>query len=223
MAIRILISDDHPVVRQGLRVYLGLDPDLELVGEATNGEEAVRLARELKPDVILMDLLMPGMDGLAATRVIRRELPDIEVVALTSVLEDRSVSDAIQAGAIGYFLKDAHPDDLLNAIKAAAAGQVQLCPQAAATLIRTMRAPAEPEPLTDREMDVLRLLARGYSNKEMARLLYVGDATVKTHVRNILTKLGVSSRTQATLYALRAGLATLEDPVQNAASPVIGR
>jgi len=223
MTIRVLICDDHPVVRQGLRVYLGLDPELELAGEATDGEEAVRLARRLKPDVILMDLLMPGMDGLAATRVIRRELPDTEVVALTSVLEDRSVSDAIQAGAIGYLLKDAHPDDLVSAIKAAAAGQVQLCSAAAATLVHSMRTPVQSDPLTDREIDVLRLLARGHSNKEMARLLYVGEATVKTHVRSILNKLGVSSRTQATLCALRTGLVTLDDPVQDAATPAVSR
>ncbi len=206
MAIRILIADDHSVVRQGLRMFLGLDPDLEVVGEAADGAEALRLARELKPDVILMDLLMPVMDGIAATQAVRREVPDTEVLALTSVLEDASVVGAIRAGAIGYLLKNTEADELRRAIRAAADGQVQLSPEAAARLMREVRAPESPEALTDRETDVLRLLADGKANKEIAHSLGIGEKTVKTHVSNILAKLGVQSRTQAALYAVKIGL-----------------
>jgi NarL family two-component system response regulator LiaR len=210
VAIRIVIADDHSVVRQGLRMFLGLDPDLEVIGEAENGAEAVKLARELKPDVVLMDMLMPVMDGIAATSAIRSELPDTEVIALTSVLEDASVVGAVKAGAIGYLLKDTQADELCRAIKAAAAGQVQLSPQAAARLVREVRAPDSPQSLTEREIDVLRLLATGKANKEIALALTIGEKTVKTHVSNILMKLGVQSRTQAALYAAQIGLAPLE-------------
>jgi NarL family two-component system response regulator LiaR len=206
MTIRILIADDHDVVRQGLRMFLSLDPDLEILGEATNGAEALSLTRALKPDVVLMDLLMPQMDGIAATQAVRRECPDTEVIALTSVLEDASVTGAIRAGAIGYLLKDTQAEELCRAIHAAAAGQVQLSPQAAARLMREVRAPESPETLTDRETEVLRLLARGRANKEIARDLGIGEKTVKTHVSNILAKLDVQSRTQAALYAVQIGL-----------------
>ena len=206
MPIRILIADDHSVVRQGLRMFLGLDPEIEVVGEAANGAEALRLAHDLRPDVVLMDLLMPVLDGIAATAAIRREVPDTEVIALTSVLEDASVMGAVRAGAIGYLLKDTEADELRRAIKAAAAGQVQLSPQAAARLMREVRAPDSPEALTERETEVLRLLAQGQANKEIARALDIGEKTVKTHVSNILSKLGVPSRTQAALYAVRIGL-----------------
>jgi DNA-binding NarL/FixJ family response regulator len=206
MSIRILIADDHSVVRQGLRMFLALEPDFEVVAEAADGAEALRLARELRPDVVLMDLLMPEMDGIAATREIRRDLPDTEVLALTSVLEDASVVSAVRAGAIGYLLKNTEAHELRRAIKAAAAGQVQLSPEAAARLIREVRAPDSPEALTGRETDVLRLLAEGKANKEIAQALTVGEKTVKTHVSNILAKLGVQSRTQAALYAVRIGL-----------------
>jgi NarL family two-component system response regulator LiaR len=206
MAIRILIADDHSVVRQGLRMFLALDSDLDVVGEATNGKEALELARRLQPDVVLMDLLMPVMDGIAATGAIRRELPDTEVLALTSVLEDDKVVGAIRAGAIGYLLKDTEGDELRNAIKAAASGQVQLSPKAAARLMREVNAPDSPEVLTERETEVLRLMAVGQANKEIARTLKIGEKTVKTHVSNILGKLGVQSRTQAALYAVRIGL-----------------
>jgi len=208
--IRIVIADDHSVVRQGLKMFLGLDPELEIIGEAADGAEAVRLARELKPDVVLMDMLMPVMDGIAATQAIRSELPDTEVIALTSVLEDSSVVGAVKAGAIGYLLKDTQADELCRAIKAAAAGQVQLSPQAASRLVREVRAPESPQTLTEREVDVLRLLAQGKANKEIARELVIGEKTVKTHVSNILMKLGVQSRTQAALYAAQIGLAPLE-------------
>lgn len=211
MTIRILIADDHAVVRQGLAMFLGLDSELEVVGQAENGAEALKMAHELKPDVVLMDLLMPVMDGITAISAIRRELPDTEVVAVTSVLEDASVVGAVRAGAIGYLLKDTKADELCRAIKAAAAGQVQLSPQAAARLMREVRAPESPESLTERETDVLRLLARGKANKEVAHALSIGEKTVKTHVSNILAKLGVQSRTQAALHAVRIGLVPAEE------------
>src|SRR2546427_11847029 len=175
MVTRILIADDTSVVRQGLRMLLALDRDLEVVAEATDGAEAVRLARELQPDVVLMDLLMPAMDGIAATQEIRRTLPDTEVLALTSVLEDASVVGAVRAGAIGYLLKNTEADELRRAIKAAAAGQGQLSPEAAPRPMREVRAPARPEALTERETDVLRLLAEGKANKENAPVLTTGE------------------------------------------------
>jgi DNA-binding NarL/FixJ family response regulator len=210
MAIRILIADDQSVVRQGLRMFLGLDPELEVIGEARDGAEALQMARDLHPDVVLIDLLMPVMDGIAAIGAIRRELPDVEAIALTSVLDDNSVVGAVRAGAIGYLLKDTEADDLRRAIKAAAAGQVQLSPKAAARLMREVRAPDSPEALTEREIDVLRLLAQGQANKQIAASLHIGEKTVKTHVSNILAKLGVPSRTQAALYAVRIGLVSAE-------------
>ncbi len=206
MSIRILIVDDHGVVRQGVRMYLALDPELEVVGEAANGEEALKLAREQKPDVVLMDLLMPGMDGVAATGIIRQELPDTEVIALTSVLESQAIYRAMRAGAVGYLLKNTQAAELVQAIKAAAAGQVHLSPEVAARLMREVGIPDSPEKLTDRETEVLRLLAQGKANKEIAAELGIGEKTVKTHVSNILNKLGVVSRTQAALYAVRIGL-----------------
>jgi len=206
MAIRVLIADDHSLVRQGLRLFLEMDPDLEVVGEAANGAEAVEHVRAATPDVVLMDLLMPVMDGLTATAAIRAELPETEVLVLTSVLDDSAVVGAIRAGAIGYLLKDVEPAELRRAIKEAAAGQVQLAPQAAALLVREVRVAQSPEALTERETAVLRLVARGKANKEIAVELHIGESTVKTHVRGILAKLGVQSRTQAALYAMRAGL-----------------
>ena len=210
MTIRILIADDHDVVRQGLQMFLSDDPELEIVGEARNGAEALEMARDLKPDVILMDILMPVMDGITAITQVRKELPDTEVIALTSVLEDAKVVGAVRAGAIGYLLKDTQGDELCNAIKAAAAGQVQLSPQAAARLVREVRAPESPETLTERETDVLRLLAQGKANKEIALSLSIGENTVKTHVSNVLEKLGVQSRTQAALYAAQIGLVAID-------------
>jgi two-component system, NarL family, response regulator LiaR len=211
MKVRLLITDDHDVVRQGLRLYLGRDPEIEVVGEAADGYEAVELARSLKPDVVLMDLLMPRMDGIAATEAIRAELPEVEVVALTSVLEDASVTGAIRAGAIGYLLKDTKAEELYRAIKGAAAGQVQLAPEAAARLMREVRVPESSEDLTERETEVLKRVARGRANKEIARDLFVEERTVKSHVTSILRKLGVKSRTQAALYAVRTGLITVDE------------
>ena len=209
MPIRVLIADDHAVVRKGLRSFLELDPGLKIVGEAADGAAALRMAQELRPDVVLMDLLMPVMDGVAATSAIRRELPDTEVIALTSVLEESLVIQAIQAGAIGYLLKDTDAPKLRQAIKAAAAGEVQLSPAAAAMLVHKVKAPRSPETLTERETEVLRELARGKSNKEIANSLFISETTAKTHVKNIMQKLGVPSRTQAALYAARIGLVSL--------------
>ena len=210
MPIRIVIADDHAVVRQGLKMFLQDDDDFEVIAEAQNGSEALALAKQMKPDVVLMDLLMPVMDGITAIGHIRREVPDTEVIALTSVLEDASVVGAVRAGAIGYLLKDTQAEELTRAIKAAANGQVQLSPQAAARLVREVRAPESPETLTERETDVLRLLAQGKANKEIAAALFIGENTVQTHVASILAKLGVQSRTQAALYARQIGLGPIE-------------
>lgn len=206
MVIRVLIVDDHTVVCKGLRMFLQRDPDLVVVGEAANGSEAIKLSRQLHPNVVLMDLLMPVMDGIAATGTIRNEMPEIEVIALTSVLERASVVEAIRAGATGYLLKDIQAAELRAAIKAAADGQVRLSPQASAYLLGAVRRPECPEPLTPREMDVLRLLAQGQSNKEIAHTLHLVEETVKDHVRHILAKLDVQSRTQAVLAAMRLGM-----------------
>ena len=211
MSIRVLIADDHGVVRQGLTMYLKLDEELEVVGEASNGEEALYMARDLKPDVVLMDVLMPVMDGIEATEKIKAELPEVEVVALTSVLDDGAVTGAVKAGAMGYLLKNTKPRELCRAIKGAAAGQVQLVPEAAARLMREMRTPEKPEALTARETEVLKLLARGKANKQIARELFVEEKTIKAHVSGILRKLGVSSRTQAALYAVRTGLVSMDE------------
>lgn len=206
MPIRVLVVDDHPVVRHGLKMYLEVDPELEFAGEAADGKEAVRLAQELKPDVVLMDLMLPKLNGVAATTAIRQALPDTEVIALTSVLDDENVFAAIRAGAIGYLLKNAHREALAEAIKRAAEGQVQLSPEAAARLVREVRAPDSPEVLTERETEVLRMLALGKANKTIAREMKVREVTVKSHVSSILAKLGMQSRTQAALHAVRIGL-----------------
>jgi DNA-binding NarL/FixJ family response regulator len=211
MAIRVLIADDHEVVRQGLRMFLEDDPDIELVGEASDGEEALRGARQLRPDVVLMDLLMPKVDGVSATEKIREEMPEVEVVALTSVLRPSAVSGAVRAGAIGYLLKDANPHQLRQAIKEAAAGRVHLVPEATARLMEEVRAPERPEALTERETEVLRLVARGKTNGEISRELSVVEQTVKAHVHSILRKLGVKSRTQAALHAVRTDLVGIDE------------
>ncbi len=210
--IRVLLVDDHTVVRRGLRLAFDLEPDLQVVGEAANGQEAVQRAGELRPDVVVMDLLMPVMNGVDATRVIRREYPEVEVVALTSVLEDRLVIDVVEAGAAGYMLKETRPDELFEAVRAAARGEVRLDPRAQQRLVREMRGggPAR-ESLTDRELEVLALLAAGATNKSIAQQLDIAEATVKSHVSNLLSKLDLRSRTQAALYAMREGL-VVRDP-----------
>ena len=209
--VRVLIADDHSVVRQGLRMFLALDPEIEIVGEAASGEEAIQQARDIRPDVVLMDLVMPGMGGVAATRMIRAEMPAVEVVALTSVVADEAVTGAIRAGAIGYLLKNTEADELRRAIKSAAAGQVYLSPEAAARLVREVKIPGSPEALTERETTVLRLIAKGQANKQVARQLGIREQTVKTHVSNILGKLQLQSRTQAALYAVERGLVSASD------------
>jgi len=208
MAVRVLLTDDHALVRQGLKLLLSQDPDLEVVGEAGNGREAIEKAEQLKPDVVLMDLLMPVMDGLTAIGELRERLPEVEVIALTSVLEDASVVQAIKSGAIGYLLKDTQALDLCNSIKAAAQGRVQLSPEAAARLVREIRPHPRTEDigLTEREMDVLRLVAAGQSNHQIAESLTIQESTVKTHVSRLLSKLGVKSRTQIAVHAWQAGL-----------------
>ncbi len=208
--IRVLIVDDHCVVREGLRLFLGRDPDVEIVDEAANGDDAVAKARHLRPDVVLMDLLLPGISGLEATSIIRKEMPETKVVALSSGLGTLSVLKVIRAGANGYLLKDMQALELRSAIKAVAHGEVHLSQQASASLMEEVRTPIDSESLTARETVVLHLLAEGHSNREIAAILHLSEDTVKTHVRHILEKLGVRGRTQAILAAMRLGLVTLE-------------
>jgi NarL family two-component system response regulator LiaR len=206
--ITVLIADDHPVVRQGLRTFLTLQPDLEVVGEAGDGEEAVAKVGELLPDVVLLDLVMPNVDGIQAIRRIRDVSPSTRVLVLTSYLEDEKVFPAVKAGAAGYLLKDVEPGELANAIRTVTQGEALLHPSVAAKLMQELaerdRSPATE--LTERELDVLRLLARGLANKAIALELHVSEKTVKTHVSNILAKLHLADRTQAALYAVRERL-----------------
>ena len=208
--IRVLIVDDHGVVREGLRAYLELEPDIQVVGEARDGHEGVQRAEELQPDVVLMDLMMPHMDGIEATAAIKLHRPEAHVIVLTSFVDDDRVVPAIKAGATSYLLKDVAASDLARAIRGARAGQAQLHPEVARRLMQQVTTPRKAEAtaqLTDRESEVLRLLADGRSNKEIARTLVVSERTVKGHVSNILGKLGLQDRTQAALYAVRHGLA----------------
>jgi DNA-binding NarL/FixJ family response regulator len=205
--IRVLLVDDHAVVRRGLRSFLELLDDITVVGEAENGRLGLEAARRLRPDVVLMDLLMPDLDGIAATAAIKAELPDIEVVALTSFAEESRVTAALEAGASGYVLKDAEADDVAAAIRAAHAGEIHLAPAVAGVLARRVRqgrsVAARPGgSLTERERQVLGLVARGFSNKAIAAELSFSEGTARTHVSNILAKLGLASRTQAALYAI---------------------
>lgn len=202
--IRVMLVDDHAVVRSGLSAFLMVFDDLELVGEAENGLQAVQRAAALQPDVILMDLVMPEMDGAAATGLIREANPHIQVIALTSFREDTLVQAALQAGAISYLLKNVSADELAQAIRAAHAGRSTLAPEAAQVLIQAATRPPEPVfELTERERDVLMWMVRGLSNNEIAAKLVVSPSTVKFHVSNILSKLGVSSRTEAVAFALQ--------------------
>ena len=210
MTVRVLLVDDHAVVRQGLRMFLALDPELEIVGEAADGRQALMQVAETLPDVVVMDIMMPVMDGVAATREIKRLFPEVEVLALTSALEEHRVSGAIDAGATGYLLKDASVETLIEAIHAAARGEVRLHPEAARRLVREFRTRDMRESLTPRETLTLQLIARGYANKTIAQELGVSEPTVKTHVSRLLGKLALNSRTQAALYALKHGLARLE-------------
>jgi NarL family two-component system response regulator LiaR len=211
--IRILIADDHAVVREGLRTLIGTEPGMELVGEAADGVEAVRKAHMLQPDVILLDMMMPRKGGLEAINEIMRQVPGTRILVLTSFSHDDKVFPAIKAGALGYLLKNASPQALLSAIRDVDQGQPTMSPDIASKLMRELqRAPDLPPteaPLTEREVDVLRLVAQGLTNQEIAETLIIGVGTVRTHVSNILAKLHLANRTQAALYALREGLAPL--------------
>jgi NarL family two-component system response regulator LiaR len=210
--IRILIADDHAIVREGLRALIGAKPDMELVGEAADGVEAVQKALSLQPDVILLDLVMPRKDGIEAIGEIKQENPEAHILVLTSFAEDEKVFSAIKAGALGYLLKDSSPQELLQAIRDVHRGESSLHPAVARKLIgelnRPSDLPATEEPLTEREVEVLSLVARGLSNQEIAERLVVSERTVRTHVSNILGKLHLANRTQAALYAVREGLAS---------------
>lgn len=212
--IRVLIADDHAIVRGGLRGLIASEPGMELVGEAANGVEAVEQARALRPDVILLDLVMPRMDGLQAIVAIKAENANARILVLTSFDEDEKVFTAIKTGALGYLLKDSAPEDLLEAIRQVYQGESSLHPAIARKLIQELRQPPKlpptAEPLTAREVEVLRLLARGLSNQEIAAALVVSEWTVRNHVSNILSKLHLANRTQAALYALKEGLASLD-------------
>ena len=204
--IKVLIVDDHTVVRRGLRGFFDLLDDIEVVGEAEDGRVAVTKTGTLRPDVVLMDIVMPAMDGIAAIAEIKQLYPDVEVVALTSFIEEDRVTAALEAGATGYLLKDAEADDVAAAVRRAHAGEVHLDPQVARLLARRVRGPWPEshghEPLTEREREVLGLVARGYSNKEIAARLDITERTARTHVSNILGKLDLASRTQAALWAV---------------------
>jgi NarL family two-component system response regulator LiaR len=210
--IRVLIVDDHQVVRQGLRTFLELEPQIEVVGEAADGSAAVELVRHLAPDIVLMDLVMPGCDGVSATRQIAQLGMRTRVIVLTSFAEDDKVFPAIQAGAASYLLKDVTPEDLLAAIRAVHRGEPRLHPDVARKLMAqisraaTPSAPPTPETLTARELDVIRLVAEGCSNHEIAQALVISEKTVKTHVSHILGKLNLVDRTQLAIHALRSGL-----------------
>ena len=212
-SIRIFIADDHPIVRRGIRDLLETEPDLQVVGEATNGREAVAGIEKLQPDLVLMDLVMPEMDGIEAIRQIQARQPGVRTLVLTSFATDDKVFPAIKAGALGYLIKDTAPEDLLRAIRQVQRGEVSLHPAIAQKLLKEISGPAEqpptPEPLTEREAEVLKLIAAGLNNQEIATELVISVATVYTHVSNILSKLHLASRTQAALYALRQGYASL--------------
>jgi DNA-binding NarL/FixJ family response regulator len=210
-SIRVLLVDDHAVVREGLRTFLELQDGIEVVGEAADGEEAIAQAERLRPDVILMDLVMPKLDGVGAMRVLRRTLPASRVIVLTSFAQDDRLMPAVQAGAAGYLLKNVEPKELARAVRAAHVGEAMLDPVVAARLVDAIANPpgalgGDTEHLTRREREVLDLIAKGFSNKRIAFELGIAEKTVKTHVGHLLAKLGVADRTQAALHAVRAGL-----------------
>jgi DNA-binding NarL/FixJ family response regulator len=206
--IRLLVADDHPVVRDGLRAMLATQPDMELVGEAATGTEAVERARGLRPDVVLMDLQMPDLDGPAAIATLREQAPEVRVLVLTTYGTDADITRAVDAGATGYLLKDAPREQLFGAIRAADRGESVLSPSVATRVLGRMRAPAE-EALSPRELEILGAVARGLSNKDIGRQLYVSEATVKTHLLRVFSKLGVDDRTAAVTVALERGIIRL--------------
>jgi NarL family two-component system response regulator LiaR len=213
--IRVLVADDHAIVRRGICALLATDPGIEVVGEARDGQEALAKAQALQPDVILMDLVMPGMDGLEATQQITACQPRARVLVLTSFFGDDKIFPAIRAGALGYLLKDLGPEELVQAIKQVHRGESSLHPTVARKLLRELSPRAERDPqtdlLTDRELQVLRLIAQGQTNRQIAEELSIAEATTRSHVTRILSKLNVVSRTQAALYALREGIASLDE------------
>ena len=204
--IRVMIVDDHAVVRSGLGAFLAVVPDLDLVGEAENGEQAVVRAKTLKPDVILMDLMMPGMDGVTATRLIKEHNPSIQIIALTSFQEDELVQNAMKAGAIGYLMKNVSVRELEVAIRGAKEGKMILSPEAAQSLVRATQQAAETETLTVREQEILKLMVEGLNNAEIAERIVVSLSTVKYHISNILMKLGVENRVAAVTLAIQRKL-----------------
>jgi NarL family two-component system response regulator LiaR len=214
-AIRVLIADDHAVVREGLRGLINSEPALEVVGEAADGIEVVLQARALRPDVILMDLVMPRQDGLQAISDIRQENPQARILVLTSFADDDMVFPAIKRGALGYLLKDSSPQELLQAIRAVAAGESSLHPAIARKVLREISEPPQlprtAEPLSQREVQVLQLVTQGLCNEEIAASLHISERTVRTHVSSILSKLHLANRTQAALYALKEGIVSLDD------------
>jgi NarL family two-component system response regulator LiaR len=215
--ISILITDDHALVRQGIRDFLELQPDLSIAGEANSGEEAVRLASELAPDVVLMDLVMPGMGGVEATRLIKQTSPRSQIIVLTSYHEDEYIFPVLRAGATSYVLKDIGPDELADAIRKVARGESVLHPRVAARVVQEMRGSKRDTPnlfneLSDRELEVLRLIAAGLANAEIAQKLVISEKTVKGHVSNILGKLHMMDRTQAAVFAWQQGLVARRDP-----------
>jgi NarL family two-component system response regulator LiaR len=208
-AIRVLVVDDHAVVREGLRNFLGMLPGIQIVGEAGSGAEALSLAEKARPQVVLMDLVMPEMDGIEATRRFKVEHPDVRVIVLTSFSDDNKLFPALRAGAVAYLLKDVGPTELADTIRAAARGEVRLGAEVTQRLVTGIAGGAERQPeqdLTEREMEVLRCIARGRSNKEIGADLCISEKTVKTHVGHILDKLGLADRTQVALYAVKRGL-----------------
>ncbi len=214
MTIRLLVVDDHAIVRKGICALLAQVADMRVIGEASDGEAAVAQADALKPDVVLMDLVMPKMDGVEAIRQILARLPETRIIALTSFVADDKVFPAIKAGARGYLLKDSEPEELLATIRRVYAGEASLHPSIALKVLDELshpqKHPPTPEPLTEREVQVLRLIARGLDNHAIAAQLNIGEATVRTHVGNILSKLQLANRVQAALYALRQGLTSLD-------------
>lgn len=213
--IRVLVVDDHPVVRQGIKSLLGEEEDIQVVGEAVNGRDALEKVESLKPEVILMDLVMPEMTGIEAIEKITALHPDARILVMTSFAADDKVFPSIKAGALGYLLKDSDPEDLIRMIRQVYHGELSIHPTIARKVIQELKRPAKnpltPSPITEREVEILQLLAQGMENKEIAARLVVRDATVRTHVSNILRKLQLANRVQATLYALRTGLTSLED------------
>ncbi|MEO6890899.1 MAG: response regulator transcription factor [Ktedonobacteraceae bacterium] len=213
--MRVLIVDDHTVVRQGLRFLLEQQPDITVVGESGDGEQAVALVSELLPDVVLLDLLMPRMDGVAAVREIKRITPTTKIIILTSYYEDDQIFSVIKAGALSYLLKDTSSQELVAAVRAADRGESVLHPMVAARVLREMQQQSPLDELTRRELDVLTLIARGRSNHEIALALSIGEQTVKTHVSNILSKLHLADRTQAAIYALQKRLVPLKEALDS--------